>query len=169
MRLLAYFIILISASFMGCQEDKVSSKKEKLKITALSKEEIKQEITQIDEELQSIGSVSQLEKYIQNVITNGSTGLGYPGGDMEGGFASIQDTQDIARYVVTLSGQKSSDNAKANKAAIFYTSNCGGCHGNDGKGLGGSFPNLTQLPYKGIIRLKETLQHKKRDLKSKLN
>jgi len=53
---------------------------------------------------------------------------------MDPGIAHTMDAQNISRYVMILRDQKSTDNNKANQAQIFYTSNCGGCHGDDGKG-----------------------------------
>ena len=76
---------------------------------------------------------------------------------MQGGFAYKSDAKDIARFVVTLSNQKSSDNKRAKKAEIFFSSNCGGCHGQHGKGLHGSFPNLTRKPLLGIEKRKKAL------------
>ena len=168
MKYLSYLSIVAFFCFGGCDskvEDVIEDTQER---TTISKETLQSRLIQINEELQSIGSVSHLESYIQNIIKNGSTGLGYPGGDMDAGIAAPQDAKDIARYVVTLTGQKSSDDEKADKAVLFYTSNCGGCHGNDGKGIDGNFPNLTKTPYKGVIRLKENLLKEKREIKERL-
>ena len=68
---------------------------------------------------------------------------------MEGGFASTEDAEKIACHTLTLSGKKCTT-PYAEDAAMFYTSICGGCHGNDGKGLGGTYPDLTRSKMLGI-------------------
>ena len=44
--------------------------------------------------------------------------------------------------------------------AMAKCSNCGGCHGNDGKGLGGAFPDLTLKRYVGLEKRKAFLEIK---------
>jgi mono/diheme cytochrome c family protein len=73
------------------------------------------------------------------------------------------DAQNISRYVMILRDQKSTDNNKANQAQIFYTSNCGGCHGDDGKGLNGTFPDLTIKTLLGIEKRRDFLLSKLKD------
>ena len=68
---------------------------------------------------------------------------------MEGGFAGSSDAEKIACYTMELSGKKCSS-PYPKDAAMFYTSICGGCHGNDGKGLGGIYPDLTKAKMLGI-------------------
>lgn len=77
---------------------------------------------------------------------------------MEGGFATKEDAPNIARYLLLLSGKKSSDDKKGRQAQLFYTSNCGGCHGDDGKGLNGAFPDLTRKTLGGIEKRKSYLE-----------
>lgn len=114
-------------------------------------------------ELENIHTDAYLEAYIIRIINEGSKGiLGFSGGAMDAGIATQEDAPNIARYVMSLSKRKSSDDALGAKSELFYTSNCGGCHGNDGKGLGGAFPDLTLKTYKGI-------EHRKRILASKLS
>lgn len=113
----------------------------------------------LQKELQAIDTNSYLEAYIINIINNGSNGtLGFSGGVMEGGIATKEDAPNIARFVMSLSGKKSSDDSAGKKAELFYTSNCGGCHGNDGKGLNGAFPDLTLQSFKGIEKRKAYLK-----------
>ena len=66
----------------------------------------------------------------------------------------------VARYVMSLSKRQSSNDALGAKSELFYTSNCGGCHGNDGKGLGGAFPDLTLKRYVGLEKRKAFLEIK---------
>lgn len=103
----------------------------------------------LKEELKQIGTSHYAKEYIVNVINHGSEQLDSRGGDMEGGFASPTDAGKIACYVLEFSGKKCKIPYEKN-AAMFYTSNCGGCHGNDGKGLNGTYPDLTRKKLLGI-------------------
>jgi len=102
-------------------------------------------------ELAHINTPEYVKKYIVDVINHGSDTLGFKGGVMEGGYASKEDADKIACYVLELSGKKCPYEYPAD-AAMFYTSICGGCHGNDGKGLGGNYPDLTRKKLLGIER-----------------
>jgi cytochrome c553 len=114
------------------------------------------------DELSHIDSDEYTKEYIIKVINHGSTILDFKGGVMEGGFADPSDAEKIACYTMELSGKKCSSPFPKD-AAMFYTSNCGGCHGNDGKGLGGIYPDLTKRKMLGIeVRenfLKTMLKH----------
>ena len=126
------------------------------------------EIQEIEDELSKIDSIEYLENYIIDIINNGSDAkLGFPSGPMEGGYAYKTDAPNIARYVVTLSNKQSSDDKQGEKTEIFYSSNCGGCHGNDGKGLNGTFPDLSLQTMQGISKRKERIKTKLATLKSK--
>lgn len=114
--------------------------------------------TLLQKELDSIDTHAYCENYIIHIINNGSNGsLGFKGGVMDAGIATKEDAPNIARYVMNLARKKSSDDAQAQKAQMFYTSNCGGCHGNDGKGLNGAFPDLTLKTLRGIEKRKAYL------------
>lgn len=113
--------------------------------------------THFEHELSKIHTVAYLKEYIVSVINNGSSGLGFKGGVMEGGFVSKEDAPMIACYVVEMSGKKCSEGYPEN-AAMFYTSVCGGCHGNDGKGLGGTYPDLTRKTMLGIEKKEASLR-----------
>ena len=102
-------------------------------------------------ELAHINTPEYVKKYIVNVINHGSDTLGFKGGVMEGGYALKEDADKIACYVLELSGKKCPYDYPTD-AAMFYTSICGGCHGNDGKGLGGNYPDLTRKKLLGIER-----------------
>ncbi len=94
------------------------------------------------------------------MIDHDSNRLGFKGGVMEGGFASHEDAKKIACYVLSLSGKKCQE-PYAKDAQMFYTSICGGCHGDDGKGLlGGNYPNLTRTKLLGIKRREEEIKQK---------
>lgn len=113
--------------------------------------------THFEHELSKIHTTAYLKEYIVSIINNGSSGLGFKGGVMEGGFVSKEDAPMVACYVVEMSGKKCSEGYPEN-AAMFYTSVCGGCHGNDGKGLGGTYPDLTRKTMLGIERKEESLR-----------
>ena len=89
-----------------------------------------------------------LYSYILDVIHHGSHRLHYPGGVMEGGYLPPEEAPKVACYVMELGGHRCPHPYPAD-AQMFYTSVCGGCHGNDGKGLHGSYPDLTRPNLKG--------------------
>ena len=114
------------------------------------KEHIKaHKTTHYADELSQINSDEYSKTYIIKVINHGSAILDFKGGIMEGGFANAEDAEKIACYTLTLSGRKCTIQYPKD-ATMFYTSICGGCHGNDGKGLGGSYPDLTRPKMLGI-------------------
>ncbi|WP_200763696.1 c-type cytochrome [Nitrosophilus alvini] len=122
----------------------------KIENKKIDKEKLKKELANID-------TVEYLENYIIDVINNGSNRLDYKAGSMDAGFASKEDAPKIAAYVVTLSGKKPSVPEYIKEGNMLYNGNCGGCHGDDGKGLGGSFPDLTKKRFSGIEKRKKEL------------
>jgi mono/diheme cytochrome c family protein len=58
---------------------------------------------------------------------------------------------------MTLRGE-TCDDPQIEQAQGYYTSICGGCHGNDGKGIGGTYPDLTRTPLLGIEKRAEFLR-----------
>ena len=82
--------------------------------------------------------------YIENVINNGSNHLNFQKGGMEGGYVPKSKARDVAYYVYELSGKKA-NKPYAKDASLYFSSNCAGCHGIDGKGIKGSFPDLTKI------------------------
>ncbi len=114
------------------------------------KEHIKtHKTTHYEDELSHINTNAYNKEYIIKVINHGSNILDFKGGVMEGGFANPEDAEKIACYTMELSGKKCTESYPED-AAMFYTSICGGCHGNDGKGLGGTYPDLTRAKMLGI-------------------
>jgi len=90
--------------------------------------------------------------YLTDVIVNGSSRLHYkPTETMPPGLATGDDARNVAHYVLRLRGE-AHDPAAAAKGALLYSSNCAGCHGDDGKGLGGTYPDLTRKPLLGMER-----------------
>ncbi len=113
--------------------------------------------THYEDELSQINTDEYTKQYIIRVINHGSNILDFKGGVMEAGFASVDDAEKIACYTLELSGKKCKDSYEKN-AAMFYTSICGGCHGDDGKGLGGTCPNLTKSKLLGIVKRENFLK-----------
>jgi len=114
----------------------------------------------LKKELSRIEKPQYIKTYIIDVIDRGSDTLGFRGGVMEGGFASHEDAEKIACYVLALSG-KACVESYPKDAAMFYTSICGGCHGDDGKGLaGGNYPDLSRKKLLGLQRREERLREK---------
>ncbi len=111
-----------------------------------------------EEELDRLRTVPYVKKYIISVIDHGSNQFGFPGGEMEGGFASENDASKIACYVLELSGKKC-DSPYEKDAAMFFSSNCAGCHGEDGKGLNGTYPDLTRKKLLGIEKREALLKN----------
>ncbi len=101
------------------------------------------------EELDRLHTTPYAKEYIIYVINHGSRQFHFKGGKMEGGYVSPKDAPKIACYVLSLSG-KQCKKPYTPDAEMFYTSVCGGCHGNDGKGLGGIYPDLTRKTLLGI-------------------
>jgi len=153
-------VILLSVLIImyGLYNSKLSTQKVDKKIVNHREHTLKNQRDDLEDELSNIDSVEYLKEYIISVINNGSYDLGFVGGTMEGGFASKEDAPKIACFVVELSGKKCNE-AYPKDAQMFYTSICGGCHGNDGKGLGGNYPNLTNKKLIGIKRREEFLKN----------
>jgi len=105
--------------------------------------------THYEDELSHIHTDAYTKTYIIKVINHGSNILDFKGGIMEGGFSDPSDAEKIACYTMEFSGKKCRTPYPKN-AAMFYTSICGGCHGNEGKGLGGIYPDLTRNKMLGI-------------------
>ncbi len=109
------------------------------------------------EELEKLHTMSTLKAYIVRVINHGSNQFDFSGGEMEGGFAHPEDAAKIACFVMEFSGKKCEKPYEKN-AAMLYTSNCGGCHGDDGKGINGTFPDLTRETFLGIEKRETELR-----------
>lgn len=126
------------------------------------KEHIKEHTsTHFEDELSEINTDEYTKQYIIRVINHGSNSLNFKGGEMEGGFADPEDAEKIACYTMEFSGKKCTTSYPKD-AAMFYTSICGGCHGNDGKGLNGSYPDLTKAKMLGIEKRENFLKSMKK-------
>ncbi len=74
------------------------------------------------------------KEQVLDIIKNGSDQLKYPMGAMPGGMAQGADAEAIAEYVA--------GGMKGEQPASFGV--CAGCHGADGKGNGGTAPNIVE-------------------------
>jgi cytochrome c oxidase cbb3-type subunit 3 len=74
------------------------------------------------------------KEQVLDIIKNGSDQLKYPMGAMPGGMAQGADAEAIAEYVA--------GGMKGEQPASFGV--CAGCHGADGKGNGGTAPNIAE-------------------------
>jgi len=153
--LVSLFVLLILYGLYNAKQKSIHRVEKPIAITKALTAESK--LLRLENELSQIESIRYAQEYIVEVINTGSSVLGFVGGVMEGGFASREDAGKIASYVLTLSGKKPLE-AYPPDAQMFYTSNCGGCHGDDGKGLGGNYPDLTRKILLGIERRKESIE-----------
>ena len=97
-----------------------------------------------------IGTQKYTKQYITYIINHGSQNLHFKKDEvMEKGFVSPKDAPEVACYVMTLAGDKCD---YSYGAPMLYTSNCAGCHGNNGKGLHGTYPDLTRRPLLGLAK-----------------
>ena len=75
------------------------------------------------------------KEQVLGVIKNGSHYFKYPMGAMPAGLAQGKDAEAVAEYVA---------NGLKGKAPAAWAT-CAGCHGQDGKGMGGQSPNLAEF------------------------
>lgn len=84
------------------------------------------------------------EEAIVATILNGSKGANYPLGEMPAGLLDAESAKAVAAYVM----QEVSSVKKAKNLALVETgkalwATCAACHGEDGKGMAGSAPDLS--------------------------
>jgi len=75
------------------------------------------------------------KEQVLSVIKDGSHYFKYPMGAMPQGMAQGKDAEEVAAYVA--------GGLKGDAPAAWAT--CAGCHGQDGKGMGGQSPNLAEF------------------------
>ena len=148
-------LLLSGVLIGGCNDKEKQIATQKVQKTV--KEKSRVHIQELKKELANIDTVEYLENYIIGVVNDGSDRLDYKAGPMDAGFVSKEDAPKIAAYVVTLSGKTPTNPKLLREGSILYIGNCAGCHGNDGKGLGGSFPDLTKKRLSGIRKRKKEL------------
>ena len=147
---LVVFLIILYALYNANFRDKQTPKSSTSESYTLHLKK-HESTTHFEEELAKIETPEYIQEYIVKVINHGSDTLAFKSGVMEGGFASREDAPKIACYVMKLSGKQCAQSYPED-AAMFYTSICGGCHGDDGKGINGAFPDLTRKKMLGIAK-----------------
>ena len=110
-------------------EEEYQIKNPQISFEMYKKEHAEKELITKDEQL-------KIEKYVLNVINNGSVGHNYPMGAMPPRMALGKDAKKISTWV--------SKGMKGNQFEEFAA--CAACHGPDGKGMNGMSPDLTKLP-----------------------
>lgn len=84
------------------------------------------------------------EEAIVDVIVNGGKGLGYPLGEMPAGLLDEQSAKAVAAYMAQeVSGIGKTANPDLVSMGESLWATCTACHGEDGKGMDGSSPDLT--------------------------
>ncbi|MBD3789163.1 MAG: hypothetical protein IE885_02135 [Campylobacterales bacterium] len=96
------------------------------------------------EEKKKQQEVEKVRIYIKNIILNGSSGHGYPMGEMPPMKAQSADAEAIAEYIA--------DGMQGGQPAAFAL--CSSCHGADGQGNNGMSPSLLELPVYHHLREK---------------
>jgi len=90
-------------------------------------------------------------KYILRVIKEGSNKLHFSKEEMEGGYIPNDIAPRVACYVLELGGHKC-PHPYPKDASIYFSSVCASCHGRDGKGINGAYPDLTKSVLLGVKR-----------------
>ncbi len=157
--IISLFLLIIIYGVYNAKFPISNSPKEDISASAYQAHSKTHHSSHFEDELSKIDTMEYSKEYIISIIDHGSYDLGFSGGVMEGGFASHEDAPKIACYVLTLSGKRCEE-PYPKDAEMFYTSICGGCHGNDGKGLNRNYPNLTRAKLLGIERREEFLKRK---------
>ena len=152
-----YFAVLIVILY-GAYNTFNHHKKSTNHASSASEKTINQETREhIEQELARIDTPAYTYRYIIDIINHGSATLHFkPKEIMEGGFASREDAPKIACYVLSLA-HETCPVPSSTDAAMYFSSNCAGCHGEDGKGIHGTYPDLTRRPLLGIEKRKVLL------------
>lgn len=85
------------------------------------------------------------EDGIINTISKGSKGLNYPMGEMPAGLLDVESAKAVAAYVMKeISENKSTKHSELVETGKSLFATCAGCHGEDGKGMGGMAADLSK-------------------------
>ena len=147
-------LLFVALFFSSCAKEDDINKKDKL----YKKKSSQIDLLSLKKEYAKMNTTRYIEEYIQKIIKNGSLGHNYPGGEMQPNLVDEKTAKKISYFVIELTGRKSTHPKEAQKAQMFYTSNCGGCHGDNGKGLNKRYPDLTKKSYFGIEERKKKLK-----------
>ena len=173
MRLSPILLIILIILFGGCEKKRVPATAScldinKAKTNNHSHEALQKELTRLQRQYDECGTVECCEFYVEKVIKEGSAVLDLPAGVMDGGYTTANDAQKIAAYVMTLSGKSPTHPEYIKDGNLYYNGNCGGCHGDDGKGLNGAYPDLTLPLLEGAKLLKNKISQKITTLQEQL-
>ncbi|WP_345984808.1 c-type cytochrome [Sulfurimonas sp. HSL-1656] len=154
------YFALVTILLHGCESNPVMDKEPcDSNSHTLAKEDSRGETyIAMQREYNEINSTAYLERYVVDVINQGSDVLGLPAGSMAAGFSDPSDAQIIAAYVVSIAGKSPVNPEYIQEGSLYYAGNCSGCHGSDGKGMGGAYPDLTLPMLEGIKLKKSALQ-----------
>lgn len=155
------FIIIIIALAYGFYNAKKRDSKPIIMESNYNKHVEEHSTSHYEEELKKLYTPAYLKQYIIEVINHGSDQLEFkPTEIMDAGFAYREDAPKIASYILALSGKKN-NTAYPKDAPMYYSSNCAGCHGEDAKGLDGTYPDLTREKLLGIEKREQYLRKMK--------
>ncbi|MDA3054510.1 MULTISPECIES: c-type cytochrome [unclassified Campylobacter] len=85
------------------------------------------------------------EAGIIDAINKGSKGLNYPLGEMPAGMVSPEDAKAVAAFMAKeISSLKATKNENLVEKGRELWPTCAACHGDDGKGMDGSAPDLSK-------------------------
>ncbi len=163
---LIFLLGILIIGFSGCEQKEQTTSEVNCApdLKVATEKSSKEELAELKRQLGHAGTVQCCEEYIVRVILEGSDILKMPAGRMAEGYAQKGDAEKIAAYVITLSGRKPTHPEYLAEGNLYFDGNCAGCHGTDGKGLGGSHPDLTLNPFKGAVLRKKALLKKVQEL-----
>lgn len=86
------------------------------------------------------------EEHIVNTIMHGAKGMNYPLGEMPANLLDAESAKAVAAYVMAeMSPNKKTKYPQLVETGKSLYATCAGCHGEDGKGMGGMAPDLHAL------------------------
>jgi hypothetical protein len=150
-------IVSIVLLFLGC-DTKKEAQTASCKIQSqptVDAAAMKRELQELKRVVKETGTARCCQRYIEQVIAQGSSVLQLPAGVMDAGYAQGDDIKKIASYVLTLSGRKALYPEFLQEGNMLFSGNCAGCHGDDGKGMNGAYPDLTLPLFRGAQLRKE--------------
>ena len=160
-------------AFAGCEKRENAEKcpadfRKKERNASVSDAALRRELAALETMLAGPCTPACCEAYIEEVINEGSDVLGMPSSPMDAGFASAADAKRIAAFTVTLSGKRSPHPEWVEEGSLLFGGNCAGCHGSDGKGQNGAFPDLTLPELKGMTLRKSAMARRAETLRRQL-
>ncbi|NWF67088.1 MAG: c-type cytochrome [Campylobacterales bacterium] len=86
------------------------------------------------------------EEHIASTIIHGAKGMNYPLGEMPANLLDAESAKAVAAYVMAeMSPNKKTKYPELVETGKSLYATCAGCHGEDGKGMGGMAPDLHAL------------------------